>query len=89
MNKIGYNFNIPSIEFAYLIIGVNADGIQFLFSIRSDTDDFLKIISNRILEDNKKSKKQSYAIARFSGLGNKGHLNDFIKFCMNGDFYIS
>ena len=70
-------------------VSVIADGIPIESNGAKNKDDFLKIISNRILEDNKKSKKQSYAIARFSGLGNKAHLNDFIKFCMNGEFYIS
>ena len=67
---------------------VISDGILIASNGAKNKDDFLKIISNRILEDNKKSKKQSYAIARFSGLENKGHINDFIKFCMNGEFYI-
>ena len=67
---------------------VISDGILIASNGAKNKDDVLKIISNRILEDNKKSKKQSYAIARFSGLENKGHINDFIKFCMNGEFYI-
>ena len=70
-------------------VSVLSDSIPIKSNGAKNKDDFLKIINNRILEDNKKSKKQSYAIARFSGLGNKAHLNDFIKFCMNGEFYIS